>query len=112
MGFRFEFDPENKILLCRPEGRLANEDVIELYDRTLTRDKLHRVLQENRDRNGWLIFYAHDVAETPSGIACRPSIAKRGKLALCRRPIAAIPMTTLSVSRISDTAPEARVRYQ
>ena len=36
--------------------------VIELYDRTLTREKLRRVLRETRERNGWLIFYTHDVA--------------------------------------------------
>jgi peptidoglycan/xylan/chitin deacetylase (PgdA/CDA1 family) len=46
--------------------------VIELYDRTLTHDKLKRVLRETGDRNGWLIFYTHDVAETPSGIGCSP----------------------------------------
>ena len=48
--------------------------VIELYDRTLTQEKLRRVLRETRDRNGWLIFYAHDVAETPSGIGCSPQL--------------------------------------
>jgi len=50
--------------------------VIELYDRTLTQDKLARVLRENRDRNGWLIFYTHDVAETPSGIGCSPQVLR------------------------------------
>ena len=32
MGLRFEFDPENKILLGRFEGRLTNEGMIELYE--------------------------------------------------------------------------------
>lgn len=50
--------------------------VIELYDRTLTHDRLRRVLRENCDRNGWLIFYAHDVAETPSGIGCSPHLLR------------------------------------
>ncbi len=50
--------------------------VIELYDRTLTRDKLRRVLRETRDRNGWLIFYTHDVAEMPSGIGCSPQVLR------------------------------------
>jgi peptidoglycan/xylan/chitin deacetylase (PgdA/CDA1 family) len=47
--------------------------VIELYDRTLTAEKLSRVLQETRDRNGWLIFYTHDVADPPSWIGCSPA---------------------------------------
>lgn len=48
--------------------------VIELYDRTLTREKLQQVLKENRDRNGWLVFYTHDVADTPSAIGCSPEL--------------------------------------
>ncbi len=51
---------------------LAMLRVIELYDRTLTRDKLRRVLRENRERRGWLIFYTHDVADPPSPIGCSP----------------------------------------
>jgi hypothetical protein len=31
MGFRFEFDPVNKILLARSEGRLTDESLAELY---------------------------------------------------------------------------------
>jgi peptidoglycan/xylan/chitin deacetylase (PgdA/CDA1 family) len=56
--------------------------VIELYDRTLTEEKLHRVLREIRDRNGWLIFYTHDVATQPSWIGC--------SLALLRSTVAAV----------------------
>lgn len=50
--------------------------VIELYDRTLTKDKLQRVLSEARDRNGWVIFYAHDVADPPSHIGCSPRLLR------------------------------------
>jgi peptidoglycan/xylan/chitin deacetylase (PgdA/CDA1 family) len=50
--------------------------VIELYDRTLTREKLERTLRETRERNGWLIFYTHDVAETPSWIGCSPRLLR------------------------------------
>src|ERR1700687_4419452 len=32
MGFRFEFDPANKILVARSEGRLTNESLAELYE--------------------------------------------------------------------------------
>jgi hypothetical protein len=31
MGFRFEFDPENKILLARFEGKLTDELLAEFY---------------------------------------------------------------------------------
>jgi len=47
---------------------------IDLYDRTLTPDKLRRVLRETRARNGWLIFTTHDVADTPSWIGCSPRL--------------------------------------
>ena len=53
---------------------LALLRVIELYDRTLTRDKLDRVLRETRACNGWLIFYTHDVAEPPSWIGASPRL--------------------------------------
>ena len=50
--------------------------VIELYDRTLPQDKLQRVLRETCDRNGWLIFYTHDVADPPSGLGCSPALLR------------------------------------
>lgn len=53
---------------------LALLRVIELYNRTLTREKLNRVLRETRERNGWLIFYTHDVAQIPSWIGCSPQL--------------------------------------
>lgn len=53
---------------------LALLRVIELYDRTLTRDKLDRVLRETRACNGWLIFYTHDVAQPPSWIGASPRL--------------------------------------
>jgi peptidoglycan/xylan/chitin deacetylase (PgdA/CDA1 family) len=53
---------------------LALLRVIELYDRTLTPEKLERLLRETRDRNGWLIFYTHDVIDPPSWIGCSPAL--------------------------------------
>jgi len=55
---------------------LALLKVIELYDRTLTREKLVRALRQTRERNGWLIFYTHDVAEAPSSIGCTPRLLR------------------------------------
>ncbi len=50
--------------------------VIDLYDRTLTRDKVQRILRETADRNGWLIFCTHDVAQPPSWIGCSPQLLR------------------------------------
>jgi peptidoglycan/xylan/chitin deacetylase (PgdA/CDA1 family) len=47
---------------------------IELFDRTLTPIKLRDVVESTRKENGWLIFYTHDVAETPSEIGCTPRL--------------------------------------
>ena len=63
--------------------------VIELYDRTLTRDKLRHVLRRARDRNGWVIFYVHDVAEQPSPTwaahrRCCAPLSRRFARSTCR----------------------------
>jgi peptidoglycan/xylan/chitin deacetylase (PgdA/CDA1 family) len=50
--------------------------VVELYDRTLTPEKLQAVLRETQARNGWLIFYTHDVADPPSWIGCSPALLR------------------------------------
>jgi peptidoglycan/xylan/chitin deacetylase (PgdA/CDA1 family) len=73
---------------------LALLRVIELYDRTLTPEKLARVLRETRERKGWLIFYTHDVAETPSWIGCSPR--------LLRETIAAVMAENLRCLTIRD----------
>jgi peptidoglycan/xylan/chitin deacetylase (PgdA/CDA1 family) len=68
--------------------------VIELYDRTLTPDRLDRVLRETRARNGWLIFYTHDVADPPSWIGCSPS--------LLRTVVAAVQEADLQCATVRD----------
>jgi peptidoglycan/xylan/chitin deacetylase (PgdA/CDA1 family) len=50
--------------------------VVELYNRTLTPEKLQAVLRETCDRNGWLVFYTHDVADPPSWIGCSPDLLR------------------------------------
>jgi hypothetical protein len=37
---------------------------------------LRRVLRETHERNGWLIFYTHDVADEPSWIGCSPRLLR------------------------------------
>jgi peptidoglycan/xylan/chitin deacetylase (PgdA/CDA1 family) len=50
--------------------------VVELYESKLTPDGVRRLVQKARDRNGWLILYTHDVAETPSWIGCSPELLR------------------------------------
>jgi peptidoglycan/xylan/chitin deacetylase (PgdA/CDA1 family) len=71
---------------------LALLRVIELYDRTLTREKLERVLRETRERNGWLIFYTHDVAETPSWIGCSPQLMRETIAAIVAQDVQCLPI--------------------
>jgi hypothetical protein len=53
-----------------------------------------RVLQETRERNGWLIFYTHDVTESPSWIGCSPR--------LLRETIAAVQAENMRCLTIRD----------
>jgi peptidoglycan/xylan/chitin deacetylase (PgdA/CDA1 family) len=50
--------------------------VIELYDRTLSRDKLRHVLRSARERNAWVIFYTHDVMQQPTLMGCSPALLR------------------------------------
>jgi peptidoglycan/xylan/chitin deacetylase (PgdA/CDA1 family) len=66
--------------------------VIELYDRTLTPEKLRSVLRETRDRNGWLVFYTHDVADPPSWIGCSPAVLRSTIAAVRAEGLACLPI--------------------
>ena len=81
---------------------LAMLRVIELYDRTLTPEKLQAVLLETRERNGWLIFYTHDVADAPSWIGCSPQ--------RMRETLAAVRDAGLDVLTIRDAVDAAGYR--
>jgi len=70
---------------------LALLKVVELYDRTLTADKLQRVLREVVARNGWLIFYTHDVADPPSWIGCSPALLRSTVAAVQAMGLACLP---------------------
>jgi peptidoglycan/xylan/chitin deacetylase (PgdA/CDA1 family) len=73
---------------------LAMLRVVELYDRTLTPEKLRGVLRETRERRGWLIFYTHDVAERPSWIGASPQ--------LLRTTIAAVQADGIPILPVRD----------
>lgn len=49
---------------------------IELYDRSLTPEKLQQILRETCDRNGWVIFHTHDVSIRPSQVGCSPGLLR------------------------------------
>ncbi len=66
--------------------------VIELYDRTLTPDRLKRALRETRERNGWLIFATHDVAEMPSWIGCSPRLLRETVAAVLAENMQCLPI--------------------
>jgi peptidoglycan/xylan/chitin deacetylase (PgdA/CDA1 family) len=50
--------------------------VIELYDRTLSPEKLNHVLRRARQTTAWIIFYAHDVSERPTHMGCSPGLLR------------------------------------
>jgi peptidoglycan/xylan/chitin deacetylase (PgdA/CDA1 family) len=71
---------------------LALLKVIELYDRTLSRDKLNHVLRRARQRAGWIIFYAHDVAERPTHMGCSPGLLRTTIEEISKRGIRCCPV--------------------
>ena len=71
---------------------LAMLKVVELYDRTLTTEKLERVLSETKARNGWLIFYTHDVADPPSWIGCSPALLRTTVEAVLAMGLSCVPI--------------------
>ncbi len=66
--------------------------MIALYDRTLTSEKLRRALRETRERNGWLIFATHDVADPPSWIGCAPRLLRETVAAVLAENMPCLPI--------------------
>jgi len=93
---------------------LALLKVIELYDRTLTREKLVRALRQTRERNGWLIFYTHDVAEAPSSIGCTPRLLRATIETVQAESMQCLPvrdaLKAIGYSRGAEAASELSVR--
>jgi peptidoglycan/xylan/chitin deacetylase (PgdA/CDA1 family) len=93
---------------------LALLRVVELYDRTLTRDKLDRLLREARTRNGWLIFYTHDVAEPPSWIGASPRLLRETIEAVQAENIRCLPireaLAAIGYRRTTDAAAKLSAR--
>ena len=66
---------------CRSVRRGINEGVVDLallkanpiYTGRFTADEARDLIAENDRRKGWLIFYTHDVRDTPSAWGCTPA---------------------------------------
>ena len=43
-----------------------------LYSNSFDHNSIERLIDENKKRRGWLIFYTHDVRENPSDYGCTP----------------------------------------
>jgi peptidoglycan/xylan/chitin deacetylase (PgdA/CDA1 family) len=65
---------------CRGTGEGINRGTVDLtdlravplYPGSYDRDRLCRLIDENRAVGGWLIFFTHDVADQPSAFGCTP----------------------------------------
>jgi peptidoglycan/xylan/chitin deacetylase (PgdA/CDA1 family) len=58
-----------------------------LINRHIDYDGIDRAFDETIAENGWLIFYGHDVAASPSPYGCTPSLLRHALAAASRRNI-------------------------
>jgi peptidoglycan/xylan/chitin deacetylase (PgdA/CDA1 family) len=63
---------------------------VPLIDCQTVRDGIDRAFDEAVARNGWLIFYGHDVEATPSPYGCSPELLRHALDAAVRRDIPAL----------------------
>jgi hypothetical protein len=53
----------------------------------MDRDGIDRAFDETAAKNGWLIFYSHDVETSPSPYGCSPSLLRHALDAASRRKL-------------------------
>lgn len=58
-----------------------------LIDRHIDYDGIDRLFDETVTKNGWLIFYSHDVAAEPSPYGCTPSLLRHALDAATKRGV-------------------------
>jgi peptidoglycan/xylan/chitin deacetylase (PgdA/CDA1 family) len=63
---------------------------VPLIECEIDRDGIDRAFDETVARNGWLIFYGHDVEATPSPYGCSPELLRHALDAAARRNIPAL----------------------
>jgi hypothetical protein len=61
-----------------------------LTEQDIDRDAIDRAFDEAVAKNGWLIFYGHDVENTPSPYGCTPDLLRHALKAAARRNIPAL----------------------
>lgn len=65
---------------CRGIGRGINHGIADLadllavtiYATDFDEAEMRRLIERNRSVGGWLVFFSHDVADTPSPYSCTP----------------------------------------
>jgi peptidoglycan/xylan/chitin deacetylase (PgdA/CDA1 family) len=63
-----------------------------LIDRQMDRDGIERAFDDAQTNNGWLIFFGHDVTESPSPWGCSPALLDHALEAASRRKIPTLTM--------------------
>ena len=58
-----------------------------LIETDIDRDGIDRAFDEAVAKNGWLIFYSHDVRAAPSPYGCSPSLLRHALEAASRRKV-------------------------
>lgn len=53
---------------------LSQLNAYALYDRLITQDRIESLIGQSNSKNGWLIFYTHDISKSPSKYGCSPDI--------------------------------------
>jgi peptidoglycan/xylan/chitin deacetylase (PgdA/CDA1 family) len=78
-------------------------DAWPLYDASLNRIKVLRLISETVQSNGWLIFYSHDVAERPTQYGVSPALldwaVAAAKRAGCKLPTVAEGLKLIGTHR-------------
>jgi len=95
VGWRQKLRLERAFASCRgtQEGIMAGHvdpgllKAVELYETTLSPGKIARVLDETVRRNGWAVFFGHDVTDDPSPYGCSPGLLERLLRETARRSI-------------------------
>ena len=78
-----------------------------LFDRCLDAVLLARLMDEAVARNGWVIFFGHDVTEGASPYGCSPALLEATLLAANRRGIPVVSMAE-GMARALGVAGERR----
>lgn len=71
---------------------LAMVGAIGLFDRTITREALERLIREAAERRAWLVFYTHDVSDEPTFMGTSPRLLAETLELLARHAVPCLTM--------------------